>query len=98
MELLMLNQNRSKYLWNNIKSNSPKMNYVFDKGVPLAVKWKRYWNQIQNLRSLFFLKDNVFEETALDEQNNFKFENFYARDSTVFILQMMDEKKTIHRY
>ena len=42
MELLMLNQNRSKYLWNNIKSNSPKMNYVFDKGVPLAVKWKRY--------------------------------------------------------
>lgn len=93
MELLMLNQNRSKYLWNNIKSNPPKMNYVFDKGVTISGKVEKVLKPNSKFKvSLFSLKDNVFEETPIDEQNNFKFENFYARDSTVFILQMMDEK------
>jgi hypothetical protein len=93
MELLMLNQNRSKYLWNNIKSNPPKMNYVFDKGVTISGKVEKVLKPNSKFKvSLFSLKDNVFEEIAIDEQNNFKFENFYARDSTVFILQMMDEK------
>lgn len=93
MELLMLNQNRSKYLWNNIKSNPPKMNYTFDKGVTISGKVEKVLKPNSKFKvSLFSLKDNVFEETAIDEKNNFKFENFYARDSTVFILQMMDEK------
>ncbi len=93
MELLMLNQNRSKYLWDNIKSNPPKMNYTFDKGVTISGKVEKTLKPNSKYKvSLFSLKDNVFEETTIDEQNNFKFENFYARDSTVFILQMMDEK------
>jgi hypothetical protein len=93
MELLMLNQNRSKYLWDNIKSNPPKMNYTFDKGVTISGKIEKALKPNSKFKvSLFSLKDNVFEETTIDEQNNFKFENFYARDSTVFILQMMDEK------
>lgn len=93
MELLMLNQDRSKFLWNNIKSNPPKMNYTFDKGVTISGKVEKVIKPNSKFKvSLFSLKDNVFEETIIDEQNNFKFENFYARDSTVFILQMMDEK------
>ena len=93
MELLMLNQNRSKYLWDNIKSNPPKMNYTFDKGVTISGKVEKTLKPNSKYKvSLFSLKDNVFEETTIDEQNNFKFENFYARDSTVFILQMIDEK------
>jgi len=93
MELLMLNQNRSKYLWDNIKSNPPKMNYTFDKGVTISGKIEKALKPNSKFKVfLISLKDNVFEETTIDEQNNFKFENFYARDSTVFILQMMDEK------
>ncbi|MEY3501427.1 MAG: hypothetical protein RL308_3100, partial [Bacteroidota bacterium] len=93
MELLMLNQNRSKYLWDNIKSNPPKMNYTFDKGVTISGKVEKVLKPNSKYKiSLFSLKDNVFEETSIDEQNNYKFENFYARDSTVFILQLMDEK------
>ena len=93
IELLMLNQNRSKYLWDNIKSNPPKMNYTFDKGVTISGKIEKALKPNSKFKvSLFSLKDNVFEETTIDEQNNFKFENFYARDSTVFILQLMDEK------
>jgi hypothetical protein len=93
MELLMLNQSRSKYLWDNIKSNPPKMNYTFDKGVTISGKIEKLLKPNSKFKiSLFSLKDNVFEETTIDEQNNFKFENFYARDSTVFIFQLMDEK------
>ncbi len=93
MELLMLNQNRSKYLWNNIKSNPPKMSYTFDKGVTISGTVEKVIKPKSKFKmSLFSLKDNVFEETTIDEKSNFKFENFYAKDSTVFILQMMDEK------
>jgi hypothetical protein len=93
MELLMLNQSKSKYQWNNIKSNPPKMGYTFDKGVTISGKIEKTLKPNSKYKiSLFSLKDNVYEETTIDEQNKFKFENFYARDSTVFILQMMDIK------
>ena len=93
MELLMLNQSKSKYQWNNIKSNPPKMSYTFDKGVTISGTIDKVLKPNSKYKiSLFSLIDNVYEETTIDEQNNFKFENFYARDSTVFILQMMDIK------
>ena len=93
MELFMLNQNRSKYLWNNIKSNPPKMSYTFDKGVSISGTVEKVMKPNSKFKvSLFSPKNNVFEETTIDEKSNFKFENFYAKDSTVFILQMMDEK------
>ena len=92
MDLLMLNQNSSKYRWNNIKSNPPKMNFTFDKGVTISGNVDKKLKPNSKYKvSLFSPKDNVFEETTIDEQNNFKFENFYARDSTVFIFQMMDK-------
>ncbi|MFC6876033.1 hypothetical protein [Flavobacterium myungsuense] len=93
MELLMLNQSKSKYQWNNIKSNPPKMKYTFDKGVTISGTIDKVLKPNSKYKiALFSFKDNVYEETTIDEQNKFKFENFYARDSTVFILQMMDKK------
>ena len=93
MELLMLNQSKSKYQWNNIKSNPPKMKYTFDKGVTISGKIEKVLKPNSKYKvSLFSLIDNVYEETTIDEQNKFKFENFYAKDSTVFIFQMMDIK------
>ena len=93
MELLMLNQSKSKYQWNNIKSNPPKMKYTFDKGVTISGTIDKVLKPNSKYKiSLFSLIDNVYEETTIDKENNFKFENFYARDSTVFILQMMDIK------
>jgi len=41
MELLMLNQKRSKYVWENIKSNPPKFLYPFDKGLTISGKVER---------------------------------------------------------
>lgn len=93
MELLMLNQNKSKFNWENIKSNSSKMNYTFDKGVTISGKVEKKINPGSKYKiSLVSLKDNIFDEAPVDEKNEFKFKNFYAQDSTVFLLQMVNEK------
>jgi len=96
MDLLMLNQNHSKYLWENIKTNPPKTNYSFEKGVTISGKVDREIKPNSKFRiSLISLKDNVFDETSIDKNNDFKFENFYAKDSTVFLLQMINEKNIV---
>ncbi|MES2575890.1 MAG: hypothetical protein V4572_13180 [Bacteroidota bacterium] len=93
MELLMLNQNKSKFHWENIKSNPPKMNYIFDKGVTIRGKVEKKMNPDSKYKiSIISLKDNVFDETTIDKNGDFKFENFFAQDSTVFVLQMLNEK------
>jgi hypothetical protein len=93
MELLMLNQNKSKFLWENIKSNPPKINFPFTKGVTISGKVEKKLNQnTKNKISIISLKDQVFDETTIDKNNDFKFENFYAQDSTVFVLEMVNEK------
>lgn len=93
MDLLMLNQNRNKYLWNDIKSNPPKMNYRFTKGVTISGKVEKKLNPNSKYKiSLVSLKDKIFDETTLNNNNEFKFENYFAQDSTVFLLQMINEK------
>ena len=93
MELLLLNQRRSKYDWNDIKSNPPKMTYRFTKGVTISGKVEKKLSQKSKYKiSLISLKDKVFDETTIDENNEFKFENYFAQDSTVFLFQMLNEK------
>ncbi|WP_281226695.1 hypothetical protein [Flavobacterium aquiphilum] len=93
MELLMLNQNKSKFLWENIKTNPPKTTNHFDKGVTIRGTVDKIMNaDSKYTMSLFSLKNSVFEKTTIDKDSHFKFENFFAQDSTVFILQMINEK------
>lgn len=93
MELLLLNQKRSKYSWENIKTNPPTINYTFDKGVTISGKVEKEIKPNSKFRiSLISLKDKVFDETPINEKNDFRFENYYAKDSTVFLLQMINEK------
>ena len=93
MELLMLNQNRSKYFWYDIMTNPPKINFPFAKGVTISGKVeKKITPNSKNKILLISSKNSVFEETTIDKDNDFKFENFFAQDSTVFLLQMMNEK------
>ena len=93
MELLMLNQNHSKYIWSDMMSNPPKIIYPFAKGVTISGKVeKKLSPNSKNKILLISSKNSVFEETVIDKNNDFKFENFYAQDSTVFLIQMMNEK------
>ena len=93
MELLMLNQNKGKFLWENIKSDPPKINYQFEKGVTVSGKVEKELKpNSKNKISLISLKGNLFEETTIDPNNDFKFEHLFAQDSTVLAIQMVNEK------
>ncbi len=94
LELLMLNQNKSKYKWEDLISEPEKTKYRFTKGVTIYGKVEKKLNpKIKYKLALLSLKDKVFDETTIDENNEFKFDNYYAQDSTVFMFQLLNEKK-----
>ena len=94
LELLMLNQKKSKYKWEDLISEPEKSKYRFTKGVTIYGKVEKKLNpKIKYKLALLSLKDKVFDETSIDENNEFKFENYYAQDSTVFMFQLLNEKK-----
>lgn len=96
LELLLLNKKGSKYLWNTIRLNPPKKTFVNAKGVEVSgnVVTKLNANSKYKIQ-LISLKDKIFEEANLDEKNEFKFENFFAKDSTEFILQLINDKNKV---
>lgn len=94
LDLLMLNQKNSKFKWEDLISAPEKTNYRFTKGVTIHGKVEKKLNpKIKYKIELLSLKDKVFDETTIDENNEFNFENYYAQDSTVFMFQLLNEKK-----
>ncbi|HQF48047.1 MAG TPA: hypothetical protein PLZ71_05250 [Flavobacterium alvei] len=93
MELLMLNQTKSKYFWNNIMSHKPMESYTFTKGITINGTIVKPLNPKTKYKvALISLKNKIFEEAILDKNNKFSFDNFFARDSTAYQLELMDEK------
>jgi hypothetical protein len=92
MELLLLNQEKSKYHWNNITTNKPKENYKFTKGITINGTVVKALNPKKKYKvMLISMKDNIFEEATVSSNNKFSFDNFFARDSTAYMLELMDE-------
>jgi hypothetical protein len=93
MDYLMQVQTRSKLRWENIKSNPPILNYKFNKGITISGKIEGRINPNANKTvSLISLKNNVFENIKLEKDNTFKLENYFVQDSTVYVLQLENEK------
>ncbi len=93
LELLMLNQEKSKYHWENILAGAPKIKYNFKKGVSIDGVVENNLNTKNKYKiTLFSLKDKVYEQTDIASDNKFKFENFYAKDSTAFLFQVSGDK------
>ena len=93
MELLMLNQNRSKYLWSDIIAQPPKITFPFTKGVTISGKVEKFISPKSKFKiSLISVNDKVFDEEIVDKNGDYKFEHFFAQDSTVFLLQLLNEK------
>ena len=92
MELLMLNQEKSKYRWNNINTNKAKENYKFTKGITINGTVVKALNPKKKYKvMLISMMENIFEEATVDSNNKFSFDNFLARDSTAYMLELMDE-------
>jgi hypothetical protein len=93
MELLMLNQEKSKYYWNKIMTNKPKESFKFTKGISINGTIVKPLNPKTKYKvALVSLKHKIFEEAIVDKNNKFSFDNFFARDSTSYQLELMDEK------
>ncbi len=96
MDYLMQVQTKSKLRWENIKSNPPVLNYKFNKGITISGKIEGRINPNANKTvSLISLKNNVFENIKLEKDNTFKLENYFVQDSTVYVLQLENEKNAV---
>jgi hypothetical protein len=96
IESLLLNQNKNKYLWTNIKSNPPKITYSFTQGITIRGKIEKKLTPNSKFKiSLIAMKNKVFDESIIDKNNQFAFENISVLDSTVVLLQMMNEKNVV---
>jgi hypothetical protein len=92
MELLMLNQEKSKYHWNNIMTNKPKESYKFTKGITINGTIVKTLNPKTKYKvALVSLKNNLYEEATVDKNNKFSFDNFFAKDSTSYQLELMND-------
>lgn len=94
LDYLMQVQTRSKIRWENIKANPPVITYKFNKGLTISGKVAGKANpNVNKTVSLISLKNNVFEKIKLEKDNTFKLENYFVQDSTVYMLQLENEKK-----
>ncbi|KAF2515276.1 hypothetical protein [Flavobacterium foetidum] len=93
IEFLLLNQKRGKYLWENIKSGAPKISFEFEKGVTINGKVDSELKpNPKNKISLVALKNNLFDQTTINQNNDFKFEHLFVQDSTFLALQITNDK------
>jgi hypothetical protein len=93
LDLLLLNQKKGKYIWDNIKSTAPIIKYPFTKGITISGKIEEKISPKSNHKIILIdLKSKSIQETSVDEKNEYKFENFIAKDSTVYLLQLVNEK------
>jgi len=96
MELLLLNQNKNKYLWANIKSNPPKITHPFTQGITIKGNVEKKLTPNAKFKiSLIEMKRKIFEESPIDKNNEFTFENISVLDSTAVLLQMTNEKNIV---
>jgi hypothetical protein len=93
MDYLMQVQQRSKIRWENIKSSPPVIKFKFNKGVTIKGTVERKGNSnAARTVSIASMKNNVFEKANVDKDNTFALDHFFVQDSTVFVLQLENEK------
>ena len=93
IELLMLNQEKSKYYWNNIMTYKSKESHKFTTGITINGTIVKPLNPNKKYKvALISLQHKIFEEATVNKDNKFSFDNFFARDSTAYQLELMDDK------
>jgi hypothetical protein len=92
LDLKLLNISTSKYEWNVIKNNTPKMTYEFERGIKIKGTVNNNFKSIEKYKAkLLSKKDLILETTDINEKNEFIFENVAIADSTsveIYILKM----------
>ena len=93
LDALMHNQSQNKIEWETIKTKIPKITYPFSKGVTIRGKVESNTTVTPKSRLILISTLNqVNEQANINAKGEFKFENFFAQDSTVYITQVTNEK------
>jgi hypothetical protein len=90
LDLVLLNQQKPKYDWENIVSNPPKSNYSFDIGLTIkgAVN-QELKNKSDYKVRLYSVLDLILVLSDVNKKNEFLFENIAVADSTVVDLSLL---------
>ena len=93
LDLVLLNQNESKYNWNNILTKKPTIKYPFDVGLTI----EGTLNQTLSSKDTYTLNvssiaNGINIDSPLDDKNSFKIENIIATDSTTFYVSLLNKK------
>jgi len=93
LDLVLLNQNASKYEWNNLMNKKPSIKYPFDVGLTI----EGTINQTLSIKNSYKIKlssiiNGINTESKIDSKNRFAFENLLAVDSTTFFVSLINDK------
>jgi len=92
LDLLLLNQKKLKYNWEDIKSLSPKINYEFEYGITLKGTINQVLSNKEKYKiQLFSLKSGINESTEINDKNEFYFKNLVLADSTEMDLTLIED-------
>ena len=90
LDLVLLNQNKSKYEWKNIISTPPKSNFSFDIGLTIKGKVNQELKNKQEYKvKLYSKKDLILMLSDVNEKNEYIFENIALADSTEVELSLL---------
>ena len=89
LDLVLLNEEKSKYNWDYMKTNPPKSNYSFDIGINLKGKIDpSIKNKTFHKVKLVTYKDLIMSTSDVSEQGEYLFENLLLTDSTLVDLSL----------
>lgn len=82
LDLFLLNQ-KSKYSWNTIKTNPPKDNYTFDRGLSIKGFVQKTAGDTHNSKARFYsITSGIDTTTPVADDGSFIFNNIVIEDST----------------
>jgi hypothetical protein len=89
LDLLLINQEKSKYEWNSLRINPPKPIYTFDIGIELKGRIDSSIEKKNNHKiKLVALKDFIMMSSDISKEGDYKFSQVLIADSTYVSLSL----------
>lgn len=90
LDLVLLNQNKTKYNWNNMRINKPQTNFSFDVG--LAIKGKiddKIKDKTSHKVKFLSFHHQIYIQSDVNEKGEYLIDNFAVPDSTKIDLSLL---------
>ncbi|MFK5879160.1 MAG: hypothetical protein QM478_06640, partial [Flavobacteriaceae bacterium] len=92
LDLLLLTQGWSRYSWDVIFNNSPKINHNFETGFQIKGKLNKYKYKKGDALVLSSTENSIHINTNLNEEGLFSFENLYLMEDSNLSFSLKNKK------